>query len=92
MITDIYVVYTDSSIKEIYGDISLEISPFFHFIDLKSKDGRKEGLRIKSYWAARLDPFIIMYDKTKPVRAFYQEDGNAVEKSIKYLNNEGKIC
>lgn len=83
--TDIFVIYNDESqIKRIEN-----ISPIFHFIDSMSRKGKKKAWEIKSHWAAKLDPFILIKDGDKVVKVFYSETGEDVIGSlIDYLNNE----
>lgn len=80
----ITVVYNDpkqiESIKDIDG---------CRFIDVLTKKGKKEGWTIKSHWGARLDPFIIIEDNGKAIKAFYTEAGDAISEFLNYIENEG---
>lgn len=86
MITDVYLVYNnDEQIKQI-GD-TLKVSPFFHFIDDRTLEGKKEAFKLKSFWGSRVTPFALCTDGEKAVKAFYSETGENVIKSlINYLN------
>ena len=79
----ITVVYNDpkqiESIKDIDG---------CQFIDILTKKGKKDGWAVKSHWGAKLDPFILIEDNGKAIKAFYSEAGNAVEDFLKYIQNE----
>ena len=79
----ITVVYNDpkqiESIKDIDG---------CQFIDIVTKKGKKDGWAVKSHWGAKLDPFILIEDNGKAIKAFYSEAGNAVEDFLKYIRNE----
>ena len=79
----ITVVYNDpkqiESIKDIDG---------CQFIDIVTKKGKKDGWAVKSHWGAKLDPFILIEDNGKAIKAFYSEAGNAVEDFLKYIQNE----
>lgn len=79
----IIVVYNDpkqiESIKDIDG---------CQFIDIVTKKGKKDGWAVKSHWGAKLDPFILIEDNGKAIKAFYSEAGNAVEDFLKYIQNE----
>lgn len=83
MITDVYVVYNDDSqikeLREAYADSEF---PVFHFIDSLSNKTKKEAWALKSHWAARLDPFAIIMDGDKALKAFYSETGEDVIKSL----------
>lgn len=83
--TDIFVIYDNESQVKRIGD-ALEVSPIFHFIDSMSKKGKKEAWEIKSHWAAKLDPFVLIMDGDKAVKAFYSETGeDVIESLINYL-------
>lgn len=92
MVTDVYLVYNDDlQIKKIGGTYTLKVSPFFHFIDDRSYDGRKQAFKLKGSYGAKQTPFAVCMDKEKPVKAFYSESEKDVVKSlIKYLNEENK--
>jgi hypothetical protein len=87
MITDVYIVYNDTSFIKKFGDTSLKVSPFFHFIDETTRQGKKEAFALKGHWGTRMTPFIICFDKETPVKAFYSETGeNIIQSLIDYLN------
>lgn len=86
----IIITYNNAAqIKEIKD--SFKESLIFHFIDSLSKKGKKEAWTLKSYWGARLDPFILVMNNEKVIKAFYSEaDNNVIKSLIKYLDNENK--
>lgn len=94
MITDVYIVYDDDKIlRKLGGTYTLKVSPIFHFIDSRTLNGRKEAFKLKGSWGARMDPFAIIMEGEKPVRAFYSETGENVVKSlINYLNGPENVC
>ena len=87
--TDVIVVYSDKNQLDRIGDTS-KYTPIFHFVDSLAKQSKKEAWRIKSYYGAKLDPFAVILDDEKPVRAFYTEAEDVIDSLIKYLNNNGK--
>ena len=87
--TDIIVVYSDKSQLDRIGDTS-KYTPIFHFIDSLAKKSKKEAWRIKSYYGAKLDPFAVILDDEKPIKAFYTEAEDVIDSLIKYLNSNGK--
>ena len=87
--TDIIVVYNDKNQLDRIGDTS-KYTPIFHFVDSLAKKSKKEAWRIKSYYGAKLDPFAVILDNEKPIKAFYTEAEDVIDSLIKYLNNNGK--
>lgn len=87
--TDIIVVYSDKSQLDRIGDTS-KYTPIFHFVDSLAKRSKKEAWRIKSYYGAKLDPFAVILDDEKPIKAFYTEAEDVINSLIKYLNSNGK--
>ena len=79
----ITVVYNDPKQIESIRDMDN-----CQFIDILTKKGKKEGWAVKSHWGAKLDPFILIEDNGKAIKAFYSEAGNAVEDFLKYIQNE----
>lgn len=90
MITDVYIVYdNDSVIKRVGGTYTLKVSPFFHFIDDRTREGRKESFKLKGSWGARLTPFVLCTEGEKAVKAFYSETGeDVIESLITFLNSQ----
>lgn len=90
MVTDVYLVYNDDSqLRKIGGTYTLKVSPFFHFIDDRTLEGRKESFKLKGSWGSRLTPFALCTEGEKAVKAFYSETGEDVIKSlIDYLNEQ----
>lgn len=86
MITDVYLTCNDLQKDKVKDSVSRSLT--FHFIDPLSKKGKKEALALKSHWAAKLDPFAIVMDKGKPVKAFYSEACDVINNLIEYLNGE----
>ena len=84
--TDVFVVYNDKEQLNRIGDTS-KYTLNFHFIDSMAKKSKKEAYRLKSYYAARLDPFAVILDKNKPIKAFYSEAEDVIDSLIKYLND-----
>lgn len=87
--TDVIVVYSDKSQLDRIGDTS-KYTPIFHFVASLAKKSKKEAWRIKSYYGAKLDPFAVVLDNDKPVKAFYTEAEDVIDSLTKYLNNNGK--
>ncbi len=83
--TDVIVIYNDPKQIEEFKDNTYSLD--FKFIDSKTKKGKKEAFRIKSHYAAKLDPFAVILDNNKPIKAFYSEAEDVIDSLIKYLNN-----
>lgn len=88
--TDVFIVYSDEKQIRELGDTS-KYSLTFHLVDSTTRKGRREALKIKSHYAARLDPFAVILDENKPLKAFYSEAEDVINSLIKYLDNESKI-
>ena len=85
---DIYIIYTDDLILEKLRDANISASPFFHFIKEDTVKGKKDALKIKSHLAAKLTPFIAVYENNKPIKAFYSEaSSDVLADLINYLNS-----
>ena len=87
--TEVIVVYSDKSQLDRIGDTS-KYTPIFHFVDSLARKSKKEAWRIKSYYGAKLDPFAVILDNEKPIKAFYTEAEDVIDSLTKYLNNNGK--
>ena len=87
--TDVIVVYSDKNQLDRIRDTS-KYTPIFRFVDSLAKKSKKEAWRIKSYYGAKLDPFAVILDDEKPIKAFYTEAEDVIDSLIKYLNNNGK--
>ena len=86
---NIIVVYSDKNHLNRIGDTS-KYTPIFHFVDSLARKSKKEAWRIKSYYGAKLDPFAVILDNEKPIKAFYTEAEDVIDSLTKYLNNNGK--
>lgn len=84
--TDVFIVYNNEKQLSDIGDTS-KYSPIFHFIDVTTFKGKKEGWKIKSYYGAKLDPFVVILDNEKPIKAFYSEAEDVINSLIKYLDD-----
>lgn len=86
MSTEAVVIYSDyKQVEKVKDEVKTSLT--FNFIDITSKKGKKDGWTIKSYWGAKLDPFILIVKDGTPVKAFYSEDKkDPVDEAIKYLN------
>ena len=79
-------------ISIIYSDES-QLDKINHIVDyFDGNTGKKQGRMIKGRWGAKLDPFVIITDGEKPIKAFYSETGEDVLDSLrKYINDYYKI-
>lgn len=58
-----------------------------HAINSCTLKGKKEAWKLKSHWAAKEDPFILVTEKDKPIKVFYSETGrDIINDLIEYLN------
>lgn len=86
MITDIYIVGNPPDYT-LFDDIELKSKPFIHFCDAGSMKERKKAFGLKGSFGAREDPFAIIFDKDKPIKAFYSEAEDVYQSLIKYLHD-----
>lgn len=84
--TDVIFIYDDEGQADRVREQTKDFSLTFTFIDSLGKKSKKNAWKIKSHYAAKLDPFAVILDKNKPVRAFYSEAEDVIESLIKYLN------
>ena len=90
MITDVYIVYNNpEQVKRVRESCKTRVPLTLHFMNSQANETKKDAWALKSYWAAKEDPFAIAMDGEKAVKAFYSETGEDVIKSlINYLNTE----
>lgn len=78
---EVHVVYNEDSQRERLEE-ALKESPFsFTFIDVRGKE-KKNAWALKSHWAAKQDPFAIVMDEDKAIKAFYSETGEDIINSL----------
>lgn len=79
------VIYEDLKDRELLNLIKSKSPVFINYVDaIKEK---KEAYAIKSHWAARLNPFVVVEEDDKIIKVFYSEVENAVQQLISYLND-----
>lgn len=86
---NIIVIYNDKNQLNKIGDTS-KYTPIFQFIDSSCKKSKNKAKKIKSYYGAILDPFVVILEDEKPIKAFYSEAEDVIDSLIKYLNDNGK--
>ena len=85
--TDVFVVYDDlKQIEKLKDTSSYPLE--FHFINSETKKGKKEAWKIKSHYAAKLNPFAVILDNNKPIKAFYTEAEDVIDSLINYLDGQ----
>lgn len=89
---EVIIVYDNKKDKEFISLIDYKFPIFFQYINMNTTKGRKEGYKIKSHFAARLNPFaVVLDDSNKPIKVFYSEAENVISSLTKYINEyEGK--
>ena len=86
MVTDVFIICNKEQMKKV--EDSVKESPTFHFIDPMTAKGRKESFKLRGHWGAKLDPFAIVKDGERPIKAFYSEAENVIDSLIMFLNND----
>lgn len=84
---NVKLVYDDDKDRRLMELIDTKTPIFIDFINCNTVDGKKEAYRIKSHWAAKMNPFIEVDQKV----VFYSEKNNAVNQFIQWLNDSSKI-
>lgn len=85
MITDIIAVINSDEQKQKIEDAIIN-DLFYSFID-ERKD-KSKAYKFKYMFGTKMTPFVVAYDKDKPIRGFYGEvKEDVIESLIKYLNN-----
>ena len=85
------VVYDNKKDRELLNLVDSKFPIFIQYIDFNTKDGRKEAYRVKSHWAARMNPFVVVQEGEEIIKVFYSEKDNAIQQLINYLNDSSKI-
>lgn len=77
-VTDVYLVFSDLNDKQRFEEAEISSSPFIHYIDIDSKEGKSKGYKLKSEFGARENPFGVFYNGECAVKAFYSEDSKDI--------------
>lgn len=87
----ISIVYDSPEQLKLFKDKILSFNPLVEYFDMNTRNGRKEGFRLKGEWGAITNPFCIIYDGDKATKAFYSEndwEDNAIVQLINYLKEK----
>jgi hypothetical protein len=80
------IIYDNKKDRELLDLIDSKVPIFIKYIDFNTVEGRKEAYQVKSHWAARMNPFVVVSEEDKAIQVFYTESGkNAVQQLINYL-------
>ena len=83
---DIYIVHDNPNVEDIVWQVPTSLQPFFHFMDTGSKKDKSKAFKFKQDWGARMNPFCLISEGDKGIKAFYTESGeDAIQQLIKYL-------
>lgn len=81
------VVYDDRRDRELLESTDSKFPIFIHYIDFNTISGRKEAYKVKSYWGAVKNPFVVIEKEDKTIKIFYSDAGNnAIQQLINWLN------
>ena len=84
---EVIVIYDNKKDRELLNLVDSKFPIFIKYIDFNTIDGRKEAYQVKSHWAARMNPFVVVQDNEKIIEVFYSEKNNAINQLISYLND-----
>lgn len=81
---DLYLVFDNindlNKLEEIINDKNF----YLHYLDVNNHYDRSKAFKFKGEWSARQNPFILLEEKGKVLKAYYSEIGeNAVTQFIK---------
>ena len=80
---DLYLVFYNindlNKIEEVIND-----NFYLHYLNINKHNDKSKAFKLKGEWSARLNPFILLEEKGKVLKAYYSEIGeNAVTQFIK---------
>lgn len=80
---DLYLVFDDindlNKVEEAIND-----NFYLHYLNINKHNDRIKAFKFKGEWSARQNPFILLEEKGKVLKAYYSEVGeNAVTQFIK---------
>lgn len=85
----IFIVYDNIEQLDLFKHSTFKnLTPLVEYINMNTKDGRKNGFKLKGEWGAKTNPFCIIFDGDKAIKAFYSEndwEDNAIVQLINYL-------
>ena len=79
------VIFDNIKDKELVELVKFSTPFFVEYVDATTKNGKKESYKIKGPFAARKNPFIVVYDNEDNfLKAFYSEKRNACQQFIDF--------
>ena len=85
---DIYIVHNNPEIVNDIWEASYPKDPFVHILDIGSLKERSKAFKLKQEWGARKDPFCLIEEDGKAVKAFYSETGDdAIIQLINFMKS-----
>ena len=83
----INVIYDDDKDRKLIELVPNKVPVFINFINFNTVDGRKEAYKIKSHWAAKMNPFVEILNEDDTIdKVFYSEEINAAQQLITWFN------
>ena len=82
------IIYDNNKDRELFELINSKFPIFVSYINFNTTNGRKEAYKIKSYWGAVKNPFVVVSENDQIINVFYSEKGeNAINQLINFLND-----
>lgn len=80
---DLYLIYDNSEDLQKIED-TINSNYYLHHLNINKHNDRSKAFKFKGEWSAKLDPFILLSENDKIIKAYYSETGeSAVNQFIK---------
>lgn len=82
---NVTIVYNNNEQLESLKKEEFSASPFFTFIDERTREGKKLAWKLKNFWGTKLSPLVEVAIDNKVEKVFYSENGDPIKQLIDYL-------
>ena len=79
---DIYIVFDNIDDLNLLED-AIDSNYFLHYWNINKHNDRSKAFKFKGEWGAKQNPFVLISENDKVIKAYYSETGdNAVKQFI----------